>query len=186
VDFWVWIVIAAVVVIALILLAAGTWSSRRRAQLRERFGPEYDRRLASADRRRDAERELRERAARRDELDVRPLSPSARSRFEQRWGEIQSGFIDRPPVAVAEADELVTEVMRERGYPVDDFDEQSDLVSVDHPDVVEHYRNGHAIYARTTHGTASTEDVRQAVLCYRSLFEELVHDEPARDSSETS
>jgi hypothetical protein len=91
---------------------------------------------------------------------------------------MQTGFVDRPQVAVADADRLVTDLMRERGYPVDDFETRSDLVSVDHPDVVENYRTAHGIAVRTVDGRTSTEDLRQAVISYRALFEEMLVDEP--------
>jgi hypothetical protein len=92
---------------------------------------------------------------------------------------MQSGFVDRPQIAVADADRLITDLMRERGYPVDDFETRSDLVSVDHPDVVENYRAAHGIAERTTEGHTSTEDLRRAVISYRALFEEMLVDQPA-------
>ncbi|MET0629025.1 MAG: hypothetical protein ABW033_11270 [Acidimicrobiia bacterium] len=175
-DTWVWVVIAIVVVVVLAIVALSAWSRSRRRGLHDRFGDEYDRSVSAADSRRAAERDLREREAEHDELDLRPLSTSARERYEQHWSELQSRFVDRPQVAVADADELVTQVMRERGYPVDDFEAKSRLVSVDHPDVVENYRAGHAVYVKTVEGSADTEDLRRAVVSYRALFEELVRD----------
>jgi hypothetical protein len=143
--------------------------------LQARFGPEYDRGIKEGGSRRKAEAELAGRANRRDKLDIRPLTEAARQRYAVQWAELQSRFVDRPVVAVVDADELVTQVMRDRGYPVDDFESQADLVSVDHPDVVvQNYRTGHAIHAKTTTGEASTEDLRQAVVSYRALFEELL------------
>jgi hypothetical protein len=174
-EAWVWVLIAVAAVI--VIVAVGLWlvqKSRRRRTLRERFGPEYDRRMESARSRRKAEGELAERAERREELEIRPLSSDARERYVSQWRELQDRFVDRPQVAVVEADDLVTQVMRDRGYPVDDFESQSDLVSVDHPDLVQNYRTAHAIYTRTTSGEASTEDLRQAVVAYRALFDELV------------
>jgi hypothetical protein len=184
-DTWIWIVIAAVVVIAVILIVAAAMASRRRrAHLRERFGPEYDRTVDSADRRSQAERELRDREARHDELDLHPLTPAARDRYQEQWASLQSEFVDHPQVAVAEADNLVANVMRDRGYPVEKFDSNADLLSVEHGQVVEQYRKGHALYVKTVEGSASTEDLRQAVVSYRSLFEELIRedgaDQPAR------
>ena len=111
---------------------------------------------------------------RHDELELRPLSDASAQRYTQQWQEMQSGFVDRPQVAVADADRLITDLMRERGYPVDDFDTRSELVSVDHPDVVENYRTAHGIAARTVEGRTSTEDLRQAVISYRALFEEML------------
>jgi hypothetical protein len=171
-DAWEWVLIAVAAVI--VVVAIGLWlaqKSRRRRALRERFGPEYDRSIESARSRRRAEGELAERAERREGLEIRPLTGAARERYVAQWSELQGRFVDRPQVAVIEADDLVTQVMRDRGYPVDDFESQSDLVSVDHPDVVQHYRAAHAIYTKTTSGEASTEDLRQAVVAYRALFD---------------
>jgi hypothetical protein len=178
-DTIVWIVIAVVVVLVVVVALAAASSRRRRHHLQTRFGSEYDRTVEGADRRREAERELREREARHDELDLRPLSDASRQRYTQQWQEMQSGFVDRPQVAVADADRLITDLMRERGYPVDDFDTRSELVSVDHPDVVENYRTAHGIAVKTVEGRTSTEDLRQAVISYRALFEEIVVDEPS-------
>jgi hypothetical protein len=182
-DAWIWIVIAVVVVLVIVAVVAAAMSRRRRAHLQDRFGPEYDRTVEGADRRRQAERDLREREARHDELELRPLSDASRQRYTQQWQEMQSGFVDRPQVAVADADRLITDLMRERGYPVDDFETRSELVSVDHPDVVEHYRTAHGIAVRTVDGRTSTEDLRQAVVSYRALFEEMLVDDdtPSRN-----
>jgi hypothetical protein len=177
-DAWIWIVIAVVVVLIVAAVVASASRRRRSHHLQERFGSEYDRTVEGADRRREAERDLREREARHDELELRPLSDASRQRYTQQWQEMQSGFVDRPQVAVADADRLITDLMRERGYPVDDFETRSDLVSVDHPDVVENYRTAHGIAVRTVDGRTSTEDLRQAVISYRALFEEMLVDEP--------
>jgi hypothetical protein len=186
-DAWVWIVIAA----ALVVIVAGIafWTARRRVRrstLRDRFGPEYDRSLEAARSRRKAEGDLADRADRRDELDIRPLSDPARQRYAAQWEELQGRFVDRPVVSVVDADELVTQVMRERGYPVDDFDAQSELISVDHPDVVQNYRAAHAVYAKTTNGRASTDELREAVIAYRALFEELLSDSDRQDERASS
>ena len=175
-DTWVWIVIAVVVVLAIALLVMWSAARRRHRHLEGRFGPEYGRTVDSADSRRKAERELRERETQYAELDLKPLSDAARERYESQWSSLQQGFVDRPQVAVADADSLVTDLMRERGYPIDDFDAKSRLVSVSHPDVVENYRLGHDIYIKTIEGRASTEDLRVAVLSYRALFESLVRE----------
>jgi len=177
-DAWIWIVIAVVVVLVIVVAIAAVASRRRRHHLQQRFGSEYDRTVEGADRRRDAERDLRDREARHDELELRPLSEASRQRYTEQWQDMQSGFVDRPQVAVADADRLITDLMRERGYPVDDFDTRSELVSVDHPDVVENYRTAHGIAARTVEGRTSTEDLRQAVISYRALFEEMLVDDP--------
>jgi hypothetical protein len=175
-DTWIWIVIAAVVVVVLLLVAWAAWSRRRRHGLHDRFGSEYDRTVEGADSRRKGERDLRAREAEHDELELKPLSEESRRRYEEQWNELQAGFVDRPRRAVADADDMLSSVMRERGYPVDDFESKSRLVSVDHPDVVENYRKGHAVYLKTVDGQASTEELRQAVVSYRALFEDLVHE----------
>ena len=181
-DTWIWIVIAVVVVLIILAVVMAAVRSSRRRHLQERFGSEYDRTVEGADRRRKAERDLREREARHDELELRPLSEASRERYSQQWQEMQQGFVDRPQVAVADADRLVTDLMRERGYPVDDFDTRSELVSVDHPDVVENYRTAHGIALRTIEGRTSTEDLRQAVISYRALFDEMLTDDtPSRN-----
>jgi hypothetical protein len=161
-------------VLLLVIAALVLAGSRRRRHLQDRFGPEYDRTLEHSGGRRDAERELREREARHDELQLRPLSDASRERFSRDWDDVQRTFVDRPQVAVADADRLVTDLMRERGYPVDDFDTKRDLVSVDHPQVVENYSTAHDIAERNVNGRATTEDLRQAVVSYRVLFEEML------------
>jgi FtsZ-interacting cell division protein ZipA len=174
---WVWIVIAVAVVCVLVLGA--TWASmrtRRTRSLQERFGSEYDRTVDREGGRRDAERELREREKRHDELELRPLSAEARSRYLQKWHATQERFVDDPKGAVAEADQLVQHVMRDRGYPVKDFDQQAADISVDHPDLVEKYRTAHGIAMASERGTASTEDLRHSVRHYRALFVELLGD----------
>jgi hypothetical protein len=170
---WIWILIAiaAVVVIALIAMAA---RQRRAAALRERFGPEYDRAVAARDDRRAAEAELREREKQRARLNIRPLPEEARARFTQDWQEVQERFVDQPQEAVAAADSLLRTVMDARGYPAGDFEAQAGLVSVDHPEVVENYRFAHGIHERAQAQQASTEDLREALLRYRSLFGELL------------
>jgi hypothetical protein len=176
-DAWVWILIAVVaflVVVSIALLVAR--QRRRRRTLRDWFGPEYDRSTKSERSRCKAEGELARRVGRRDELNVRPLTEAARERYAAQWTELQARFVDRPLVAVVEADELLTQLMRDRGYPVVNFESQSEMMSVDHPDVVQNYRTNHAIYVKTADGNASTEDLRQAVVAYRALFEDLLAD----------
>jgi hypothetical protein len=194
-DAWVWIVIAAaaVVVLAVVVFLVAR-RRRQRRELRDWFGPEYDRSVDSARSRRRAEGELADRAERREQLEIRPLTQAAQARYTAQWNELQRRFVDRPQVAVVEADDLVTQVMRDRGYPVEDFEAQSEVVSVDHPDVVQNYRDAHGIYTRTTSGEATTEDLRRAVMAYRVLFERLVTDgtrrgdqaRPSPNSSSTS
>ncbi len=172
---WVWILIA---VGAAVILGAAAWqvaARRRTARLRGRFGPEYDRTIERRrGRRSDAESELAERERRREELRIRPLSPASRERYSESWHDVQAEFVDDPSAAIRRADALVIEVMRERGYPTDDFEQRAADVSVDHPDVVENYRAAHEIARASARGEASTEDLRQAMTHYRALFEDLL------------
>jgi hypothetical protein len=170
---WVWIliVIAAVVVVAVIAVAA---RQRRTAALRQRFGPEYDRAVEAREGRRPAEADLRDREKQRAQLDIRPLPEGVRVRFAEEWRDVQERFVDQPSDAVVAADRLVYSVMEARGYPMGDFDAQAGLVSVDHPGVVENYRFAHGIRERAQAQRASTEDLREALLRYRSLFDELL------------
>jgi hypothetical protein len=169
-------VILAIVVIALIVAALVVTRQRRSQQLQEGFGPEYDRTVEErGGDRREAETELLERRRRRDEFEVRDLEPDARDRYAERWRGAQRRFVDEPGPAVGEADALVMEVMRDRGYPVaDEFEQRAADVSVDHPEVVEHYRAAHGISSRATAGEASTEDLRQAMVHFRALFVDLL------------
>jgi hypothetical protein len=188
-DTWVWIVIIAAVVVAALLIAVFAMGSRRRRGLQERFGPEYDRTVESSGDRRAAERDLREREERHEELDIRELTPAVRDRYFDEWRVVQTRFVDSPGDAVTEADTLVQQVMRDRGYPVDDFDTRAEAVSVDHPHVVENYRAAHTVWAANERGEATTEDLRQSLVHYRSLFEELLGrgaaDEPISREAET-
>ena len=170
-------VLALVAVVVLVLVVGWLlWQQRKRSHLRERFGPEYDRTVEQSDRRRDAERELAERAQRREQLQIRPLPREDRMAFADRWRDTQEEFVDRPALAVRQADLLVAEVMGRRGYPVGDFDQQARDVSVDHGHVVEEYRAAHHISQRNERGEATTEELRQAMVHYRSLFTDLLAD----------
>lgn len=180
-DTWVWIVIVAIGIIVIGGLVLVAMQQRQRKQLQEGFGPEYDRTVADAPSKREAESELRERQKRHDELDLRPLDEGARSRYLQEWEATQSRFVDDPAAAIGDADRLIQQVMRDRGYPVDKFDQRAADLSVDHPAVVENYRSGHEIATTNSRGEASTEDLRQGLVHYRALFEELVE---ARDTEE--
>lgn len=165
------------VVVALLVLAAIAFivmRNRKRKSLQSRFGPEYERTVSSADSRRDAERELKQRAAEHDRLDIRPLDPVRRDGFANRWRQTQEDFVDHPAEAVTAAQALVTEVMQERGYPVGDVDTQVRHVSVDHADVVEEYRAAHRISQLNDRKEATTEQLRQAMVHYRSLFGRLL------------
>jgi hypothetical protein len=172
---WAWIVIAVGVVVLLGLAWLGA-SRQRSRHLQEKFGPEYGRTVEDRGDRRAAESELREREQVREKLEINPLSASQRESYGREWEQVQSDFVDNPSGAVAQADRLVAEVMRQRGYPVDDFDQQAAIVSVDHPNVVANYREGHTIYLSFDRGDASTEDLRQAMQHYRALFDELLTD----------
>ena len=176
------------VVIVVVLIAAGAlvlMRQRRSRGLQEGFGPEYDRVVEERGDQRAAESEMLERRKRRDELEIRPLEPQAREEYAERWQATQRRFVDDPGAAVGEADELVSAVMRERGYPLDDFDQRAADVSVDHPVVVENYRAAHGISAANAEGRARTEDLRQAMVHYRALFDELLGsgDAGSRDAS---
>ncbi len=171
---WLWVVIVVVAILVIAGIVYSALRTRRSRALQERFGPEYDRVAADAPSRRDAEAELREREKRRDELEIRPLDPADRDRYRIRWQDVQARFVDDPAGAVTDADALIQEVMRVRGYPVDDFDTRAADLSVDHPDVVENYRQGHGIAVAHERGKAGTEELRHAMQHYRSLFESLV------------
>jgi len=173
---WVWVVIAIAVVVVVALVAVGA-RNRRTAALRDRFGPEYDRAIENSDDRRTAEAGLRARERERAQFDIKPLPEATRLRFAGEWRDLQERFVDEPAQAAAEADALITRVMEAQGYPMKDFDAQAELVSVDHPDTVENYRFAHAVQQRAQTQQASTEDLREALLRYRSLFDELLRPE---------
>lgn len=175
-------VLVAVLIVVVVVLAVLLMRSRRSHRLQEEFGPEYERAVEERGDRREAEAELAERRERRSQLDIRPLEPGAQERYAERWQAAQRRFVDQPAPAVAEADALVSAVMSERGYPVsDEFDQRAADISVDHPVVVEHYRAAHAISLRATDGDASTEDLRQAMVHFRALFDELLGREERTD-----
>ena len=171
-----------VVIVLLALLAFFAGRQRRSRKLQETFGPEYDRTVEEAGDRRAAEAELQERTERREQFDIVPLEPEARARYVEAWRHTQAQFVDEPAEATREADRLITSVMRDRGYPVDDFEQRAADLSVDHPQVVDDYRAAHAIAAANDRSEASTEDLRQALVHYRSLFEDLLEDRPGDDA----
>lgn len=173
------IVVAVIVVLVLVAAVVVLQRQRQRKQLQERFGPEYDREIERTGDKKEAERRLKEREDRRQELDIRPLEAGVRERYAQEWRQLQARFVDEPEQAVRDSDRLVAEVMRERGYPVDDFDRRAADISVDHPEVAEEYRSAHAIAERTERGESSTEELRQATVHYRSLFEQLLETDVA-------
>ena len=177
--------LVVIIVVAVLLgLALAVWlymRSKRSAELRERFGPEYRRTVAERGERGEAEKELAQRQRRVEELNIRPLAADERQQFEERWTSVQAQFVDDPPGAIRVADELVGEVMAARGYPVSDFEQRASDVSVNHPNVVKNYRLAHKISIASERGEAGTEELRQAMVHYRSLFEELLEQgaEPA-------
>jgi hypothetical protein len=174
---WAWILIAIAVVIVVALLALTARQQRRTTTLRRRFGPEYERTVQERDGRRAGEADLLKRQKQRDRLEIKPLAKPARARFAAEWREVQERFVDQPSNAVVAADGLVYRVMAARGYPVDDFEGQANLISVDHPALVDNYRAAHDVCERARSQQASTEDLRGALLYYRSLFDDLL--EPA-------
>jgi ABC-type nickel/cobalt efflux system permease component RcnA len=185
-----WVIL--VVVVAIIIIAAIWWfvQSRRSHALHEDFGPEYDRTVQQSDSRRAAETELRNRRERVEKLDIRPLSITDRDRFAREWETLQPRFVDDPKGAVSDADSLVSDLMRTRGYPMGDFEQRAADISVDHPDVVNHYREAHRLAQRNASDQATTEEQRRALVHYRELFNDLLSDglpdaAPSRGVSQT-
>jgi hypothetical protein len=171
--------VAIVLVVALCLVALAVYFFRRRTLLRERFGPEYERAVQAAGSPMRAEAELESRAKRVGAYKIQPLSPDDGVRFSTAWRQVQARFVDDPDGAVREADRLVTDLMSTRGYPMTEFERRAEDLSVDHPQVVTHYREAHLIASRGG-GRVTTEDLRQAVVHYRALFEELLEVGEAR------
>jgi hypothetical protein len=171
-----YIMLAGVVILVIAVLAWLFVQKRRNttAGLRQKFGPEYERAVQQQGSERKAEARLAGRQQRVEKLNIRDLDPMERERFSKQWESIQSRFVDSPRGAVAQADDLVSSLMKTRGYPVSDFDQRADDISVDHPRVVENYRSAHEIALRVGQSGASTEDLRTAMIHYRSLFAELV------------
>jgi hypothetical protein len=177
---WSWIVIAVavVIVVALAMLVARSASRRKRTErLKNHFGPEYDRAVGESGDQGAAEKELVARERERQKLDIVVLTPESRAKYAEHWRAVQTAFVDNPSRAVGDADRLVTQVMRERGYPVDDFDQRAADISVDHPNVVEHYRAAHIIHLAQEKGDIGTEAQREAFVHYRALFEKLLETE---------
>jgi hypothetical protein len=173
------IVLVVVIVAVLVLAAIVAMTMRQRARsrrLRQRYGDEYDLMVGRAGNRRRAESELQRREQRRQEMDIRPLEPGARAAFAEDWRRTQEEFVDRPVEAVKRADLLVVQVMKARGYPAGDFEQQARDVSVDHASVIKEYRAAHKISARSDDHRATTEELRQAMKHYRALFSELLEE----------
>lgn len=165
--------VIVLVIVVLLVLGAGAWlfmQQARRRRLRERFGPEYDRRIEETDDRRVVERELSEREKRHASFDLRSLSDEERARYADEWTVVQEQFVDHPGEAVVAAEQLVHKVMRHRGYPTDDYEQQASDLSVEHSPAVDSYRSGHDIRTRHEQAGVSTEELRQALMHYRAIF----------------
>lgn len=173
-------IVAGIAALAVILWAA--LRGRRTTALRERFGDEYDRTLAEQGERDRAEQALREREERVSQLHIRPLEPGERQAAIVEWREVKTVFVDSPVEAVHHADRLLASIMRTRGYPMADFDRRYEDLTVEHGEVARHYRDGHTITERHRLGEASTEDLRQAMIHFEALFDDLVND-PGPDAT---
>jgi len=175
------IVVVVVVVVIALVVALSARPAMRRRRLRNTFGPEYDQVLADKGDRRSAEAELTGRQRRHREFEIRPLSEDHRARYQQDWSLVQEEFVDSPTAAVGRADQLIGQIMSDRGYPAGEFEQQAADLSVEHSSVLEDYRRAHAVLVRTPDNGASTEDLRTALVHYRALFENLVdHATPER------
>lgn len=168
--------LALLALVLVVAIAAIVVANRRRANLRAKFGPEYGRTVEMTGSARKAEAELHEREKRVAAFPIRPLSPQQADAFTDAWVRVQAQFVDDPQGAVSRADVLLTEVMEVRGYPIADFEQRSADLSVDHPEVVQNYRAAHEIALRHARGEADTEDLRRAMIHYRALFDDLVHE----------
>jgi hypothetical protein len=170
---WIWIALGAVgVIVVLTLFARGARRSRS-AQLRDKFGPEYDHVVRERGRG-EAERELIARAEEAKSIEITPLAAADRDRYRGEWARIETRFVERPTTAVVEAEELISDIMRAQGYPIGDFEKHTSFLSVKHPRVVEHYRAGHQAIDSNRDGRSTTEELRQAMLHFRALITELV------------
>lgn len=179
------VLVLVVVVVAVAAVAAFLAARKRQSErLREQFGPEYQHAVTESDDPRKAESELKERKKRHRELDLRDLRPEERDDFRHRWSQVQQAFVDDPGHAVHDADRLVVDVMSARGYPVDDFDQRAEDLSVQYPVVTQHYREARTISRSHQEGTAGTEDLRQAVTSYRSLIDALLEDTDDRHADD--
>ncbi len=174
--------VSIIVIVVAVIVVAGvlSWTVLRvrSRRLEQKFGPEYDRAVQEAGERRSAESELREREKRRESLELRSLPGETRERYRDEWNGIQRRFVDVPGQAVRDADELVTRIMRDEGYPVDDFEQRAADLSVEHPDVVQRYRTAHYIAVQHQRGQAATEQLREGVTSYRDLVDVLLEDRP--------
>ena len=169
-------IVIAVVVVLLIIVGAVALARRNRSKsLQDRFGPEYQRAVReSGGSRSEAERELARRQDRVKRMHIEELPPGAKTRYAEEWRTVQTRFVDEPQAALVNADRLISNVMRDRGYKVDNYDQTVADLSPDHPNVLQNFRVAHTITERSETGEASTEDLRQAMVHYRSLFDDLV------------
>jgi hypothetical protein len=172
-DMVLWLVLLVVIGVAI-----GLWLYARQRQkheeLREQFGPEYQHAVDSYGSRREAEHELTKRTERVDQLHIRPLAPDRSAQYAEQWRLVQAEFVDDPERAIGKADALIAEVLQARGYPMGDFEQRAADVSVEHADVVDHFRAAHAVAIRVPRGEATTEDMREAMLHYRTLFDDVI------------
>ncbi|MFK0043977.1 hypothetical protein ACIQU4_07700 [Streptomyces sp. NPDC090741] len=174
------IAIIVPVAVVLIALAAGLWTMSRRRHLRDRFGPEYERTVEQEGGRLAADRELHAREERHAYLAIKELPEDRRQAYAQDWSDVQQHFVDRPEGSVTQADELVSRLMKERGYPTEGYDENLRDLSVAHAGTLQHYRAAHTVKVRSTDGQATTEELRGAMVHYRALFDELLSDRGGR------
>ena len=177
------LIIVVLLVVAAILLAV---RAGRRKKLQNTFGPEYDRVVADTGSRTEAEKELREREKRHASFELKPLSDQAQAKYAAAWEEVQIQFVDNPTRAVTTADELVTRLIAERGYPTGEYDERLADLSVEHASTLQHYRQAHEISERNSAGRADTEDLRQALVHYRALFADLLGTDPVPSAGTTT
>jgi hypothetical protein len=182
---WILIAVGAVIVVAAVSMVAVLISSHSKTRkLQRHYGAEYERLLSETGGRKETEKELTARERNRDKLDIVELTPFALTHFTHRWQQVQTAFVDDPAIALGAADRLVNEVLRERGYPVDHFEQRAADISVDHPQVVEHYRAAHRIHLSQLNGGVDTEKQREAFVHYRALFEGLLETKKNNDTSE--
>jgi cytoskeletal protein RodZ len=166
--------VIVVIVVAAVVLGALTMRQRRTQTLKKTFGPEYEKAVQDTGSPSEAEAELESRRQRREQLDIRPISAESSARYEAQWKEVQVRFVDAPETSLREADTLVVELMRERGYPVEEFDQRAADISVDHPEVVQNYRAAHDVAVRMGRDPLTTDDLRIALQHYRDLFRVLL------------
>jgi hypothetical protein len=167
-------IIVAVVVVLAVIVVAMVVTRRKSGRLHSTFGSEYDRTVQATGNRREAERDLSGRVERRKQLSIVPLPEQAREQYIAQWQRVQTSFVDAPVESVRQADVLVSQVMTDRGYPMAEFDQRADDVSVDHANVIDNYRSAHAISVASGQGQADTEALRKAMTQYRELFDELL------------